>query len=152
MWGKILGSGRWARELQERDSEELPTYPLVQQQDWEAFIFLDDTEVEEIENPGIDFASEMPTLVLKEIFQHLDVTSIQNCRKVCLNWNNAIIEMPFPQIWSPVLVLSRTRGEYSSKRSWNLPPFFFHFNLTYRSLRLLPKGVGLQPTWPSARI
>ena len=56
-----------------------------------------DTEVEEIENPSVDFVSEMPTLVLKEIFQHLDVTSIQNCRKVCLNWNNAIIEMPFPQ-------------------------------------------------------
>ena len=58
-----------------------------------SFSFLGLESDTEEENSGVDFVSEMPTLVLEEIFQLLDVTSIQNCRKVCHNWNNAIIEM-----------------------------------------------------------
>lgn len=52
-----------------------------------------DAEVEEIENPSVDFVSELPTLGFSRKFQYLDVTSIQNCQKVSKNWNNAIIEM-----------------------------------------------------------
>ena len=44
-------------------------------------------------NEDVDFASKLPRLVLEKIFPHLDVTSIQNCRKVCRNWNQAIIEL-----------------------------------------------------------
>ena len=59
-----------------------------------AFLGLEsDSEEEEIENLRVDFVSELPGLVVKKIFQHLDVTNIQNCRRVSHNWNEVIIEL-----------------------------------------------------------
>ena len=56
------------------------------------FSFLE-THGEISEDQRVDFVSELPTLIVQKILQHLDVTSIQNCRKVCHTWNEVIIEL-----------------------------------------------------------
>jgi len=56
------------------------------------FSFLE-TDEEISEEECVDFVSELPILVVETILQHLDVTSIQNCRKVCRTWNDVIIEL-----------------------------------------------------------
>ena len=49
--------------------------------------------IDEINEPRVDFVSELPSLVVGIILKHLDVTNIQNCRKVSRRWNEVIIEL-----------------------------------------------------------
>ena len=74
----------------------------------------------DIENLRVDFVSELPSLVVKKIFQHLDVTNIQNCRKVSHNWNEVIIELQpnvIKDIESDAAFIKRL---ISSRLSWGL--------------------------------
>ena len=92
--GKYSADERARYRIQERDwipKSSRPAPYMNNNTEKLSFSFLGLESDTEEENPGVDFVSEMPTLVLEEIFQLLDVTSIQNCRKVCHNWNNAII-------------------------------------------------------------
>ena len=59
-----------------------------------SFSFLEsDDESSERKNCGVDFVLEMPTLVIEKIFKFLDVTNIQNCRKVSRKWNDIIMKL-----------------------------------------------------------
>ena len=59
-----------------------------------SFSFLEsDDESSERQNYCVDFVLEMPTLVIEKIFKFLDVTNIQNCRKVSRKWNDIIIKL-----------------------------------------------------------
>ena len=64
-----------------------------------SFLETDDSGTIEINEPRVDFVSELSSLVspdrevVKKILQHLDVTTIQNCRRVSRRWNDVIIEL-----------------------------------------------------------
>lgn len=58
-----------------------------------SFLETDEGETIEINEPRVDFVSELPSVVVENILQHLDVASIQNYRKVSRRWNEVIVRL-----------------------------------------------------------
>ena len=89
-----------------------------------SFSFLETDD--EINEPRVDFVSELPSLVVEIILKNLDVTSIQNCRKVSCRWNEVIIELQPNVIKDIVSDAAFIRRLVDSRLSENMPkePFY----------------------------